>query len=483
MGVVPIRLEGESEPNRKPQPSSPTQQHIPVHVAKTTSKIGPVHLGKKGSEIGRFSSRISAEKNQPCDKLRDLEGRRACYSRNGRRESSGQIVVENGRRGSYGRIGLPTTRRGSYGRLANETGRRGSNGRIEIDTTGGRRGSKGRIGGNTENGRRGSYGRIVADAAGRRGSCGGRKGSLGDRRGSIGRKLVTGRRGSAGRCGDVKAEAALNRRGSGGGPRLLTPKGSRQALKTLQIKICVEGEPSEAEVKQPKKLDQEESQERKKENLSQDKTEKNADGGGGRWRGVDRGVARVRGGGELDLQPVRQPLKEPIKPTNRQNKQVEKDLSQQSLTSFSQFAQDALDVHNKYRRVHAAPPLQLDLKLCRHAQNYADKLASSCSFQHSGDPDYGENLYWAWSSDPNFKLQGGVAVDSWYDESLQSYDYDREPTDTESGHFTQLVWTGSRRLGVGIASTDAGRHIVVMKYDPPGNYVGQYTKHVNKPET
>jgi len=479
MGVVPIRLEGEPESNRKPQSTNPVQQHIPVQVAKTPAKIGPVLLGKKGSEIGRFSSRISAEKSQPSDKIKDSDGRRACFSRNGRRESSGQIVVDNGRRGSYGRIGLPTNRRGSYGRIGNETGRRGSNGRIEIDTTV-RRGSKGRIG-TTENGRRGSFGRIVADT-GRRGSCG-RKGSFGDinRRGSIGRKLVTGRRGSNGRCVDVKADAAANRRGSGVGPRLLTPKGSRQALKTLQIKICVEGESPEAEVKEEKTQDQPvERGAGVKEILAQDKTEKSVDGGG-RWRGVDRGVARVRGGGELDLQPVRQPLQQQSQPANRQNKQVEKDKSQQSLTSFSQFAQDALDVHNKYRRVHAAPPLQLDLKLCRHAQNYANKLASSCSFQHSGDPDYGENLYWAWSSDPNFKLQGGVAVDSWYDESLQSYDYEREPTDTESGHFTQLVWTGSRRLGVGIASTDAGRHIVVMKYDPPGNYVGQYTKHVNKP--
>jgi hypothetical protein len=50
-----------------------------------------------------------------------------------------------------------------------------------------------------------------------------------------------------------------------------------------------------------------------------------------------------------------------------------------------------------------------------------------------------------------------------------------------SGHFTQLVWDTTTRLGVGLAKSSTGRNIVVMKYDPPGNYVGQYTKHVHKP--
>ena len=51
------------------------------------------------------------------------------------------------------------------------------------------------------------------------------------------------------------------------------------------------------------------------------------------------------------------------------------------------------------------------------------------------------------------------------------------------GHFTQLVWDTTTRLGVGLAKSSTGRNIVVMKYDPPGNYVGQYTKHVHRPCT
>ena len=58
----------------------------------------------------------------------------------------------------------------------------------------------------------------------------------------------------------------------------------------------------------------------------------------------------------------------------------------------------------------------------------------------------------------------------------------REPRDTESGHFTQLVWDSSTQLGVGVTRSEStGKFYVVMKYWPPGNYIGKYTQHVKPP--
>ena len=52
----------------------------------------------------------------------------------------------------------------------------------------------------------------------------------------------------------------------------------------------------------------------------------------------------------------------------------------------------------------------------------------------------------------------------------------------QTGHFTQVVWKGSRRLGVGVGYADNGRKaIVVANYDPPGNYLGQFPQNVSPP--
>merc|ERR1712154_142852 len=63
--------------------------------------------------------------------------------------------------------------------------------------------------------------------------------------------------------------------------------------------------------------------------------------------------------------------------------------------------------------------------------------AKTDTFEHSGDEENGENLYWSWSSDPRWVVEGDEPVRSWYDE-CRGYNYSREPRDTESGHFTQL---------------------------------------------
>jgi hypothetical protein len=50
----------------------------------------------------------------------------------------------------------------------------------------------------------------------------------------------------------------------------------------------------------------------------------------------------------------------------------------------------------------------------------------------------------------------------------------------QTGHFTQVVWKGSKQLGVGIAFANNDRKaIVVANYYPPGNYLGQFPQHVS----
>ncbi len=49
------------------------------------------------------------------------------------------------------------------------------------------------------------------------------------------------------------------------------------------------------------------------------------------------------------------------------------------------------------------------------------------------------------------------------------------------GHFTQVVWRNSTKMGVARASNSSGWTYVVTNYSPPGNYVGQYDENVLPP--
>ncbi|XP_065157212.1 uncharacterized protein [Atheta coriaria] len=148
-------------------------------------------------------------------------------------------------------------------------------------------------------------------------------------------------------------------------------------------------------------------------------------------------------------------------------------------SSSGNFNRDCLNQHNMYRAKHGVPALQLDDQLCRYSQEWAEELARRGVMQHRSQNTYGENIFSAWSSDPNYTVEGGKAVDSWYDE-IQFYTFGQEPRDLKAGHFTQVVWRLSEKLGVGIAKKN-GHIYVVCNYSPPGNYVGNYTPNVPAP--
>lgn len=72
---------------------------------------------------------------------------------------------------------------------------------------------------------------------------------------------------------------------------------------------------------------------------------------------------------------------------------------------------------------------------------------------------------------------GFRTVQRWYEES-HSYDYDNPKFSNETGHFTQLVWGQSRKLGAGVARSKTGHFFVVANYDPAGNVKSFFHKNV-----
>jgi len=144
------------------------------------------------------------------------------------------------------------------------------------------------------------------------------------------------------------------------------------------------------------------------------------------------------------------------------------------------FEKQALEAHNAYRKRHGVKALKFSKKLTAYAQEWADKLAREDRFEHRQNNTYGENLYSSWSSNPKAKINGNTPVDSWYSE-VKKHDFTGEPRTTGSGHFTQVVWKGSKELGIAQAKSKSNKIIVVANYDPPGNFVGRYRENVAPP--
>ncbi|CAG5036512.1 unnamed protein product [Parnassius apollo] len=148
--------------------------------------------------------------------------------------------------------------------------------------------------------------------------------------------------------------------------------------------------------------------------------------------------------------------------------------------SGEKFEEEFLRAHNEYRRRHGVPPLELNKKLCKYAEEWAKKLAKNGQVEHRDQNEYGENIFYAWSSDPNFEVSGRDPVDKWYNE-INLHEFGREPNDLKSGHFSQVIWEDSKELGVGVAKSKGSQVYVVAYYFPPGNVLGSFSKKVKPP--
>jgi pathogenesis-related protein 1 len=133
------------------------------------------------------------------------------------------------------------------------------------------------------------------------------------------------------------------------------------------------------------------------------------------------------------------------------------------------------EAHNKFRRKTGSglPELVWDDEVAAYAQRWADHLKSTngCSMQHrrgsSREKSYGENLAWASGKE----LEPEDVVQMWYDE-IKYYNYASNSCSGVCGHYTQVIWRDSKKVGCGMAK--CGRSEVwVCNYDPPGNWVGR----------
>merc|ERR1712130_167465 len=163
---------------------------------------------------------------------------------------------------------------------------------------------------------------------------------------------------------------------------------------------------------------------------------------------------------------------------------------QQLLESFN-LSLKVVDHHNRLRSRVASgltrhPPaanmrqLEWDSELARVAQ----RLADQCNFAHDcsdcrrvGRFTVGQNLYQSFTTRADEKANWIGAIESWFNEiellpssSISSYSFS-----PSTGHFTQLAWASTDKIGCGVTQYPNGRfmaRLYVCNYGPSGNLIG-----------
>ena len=140
------------------------------------------------------------------------------------------------------------------------------------------------------------------------------------------------------------------------------------------------------------------------------------------------------------------------------------------------FRAEMLRTHNATRRAAGVAPLTWDEGLAAQAAAYARTLAATRRFAHSprvpGQPPQGENLWMGTASAYRYRDMTG----SWDDEGADFVpgrfpNVSRTGSWHDVGHYTQMIWAGTKRVGCGIASNGSDEYLV-CRYFPAGNVWG-----------
>jgi len=136
------------------------------------------------------------------------------------------------------------------------------------------------------------------------------------------------------------------------------------------------------------------------------------------------------------------------------------------------FEQRVLNMHNQERARTGAPQLVWDERLAQSAENWAYHLVRTDSFDHAPQHKEGENLWMgsagAYSTE---EMVGDWISERKYFKPGTFPNVSKTSKWSDVGHYTQLIWKGTRRIGCAKANGN-GMDYLVCRYDPPGNWIG-----------
>ncbi|KAI4743071.1 PR-1-like protein [Aureobasidium sp. EXF-12298] len=152
------------------------------------------------------------------------------------------------------------------------------------------------------------------------------------------------------------------------------------------------------------------------------------------------------------------------------------------------YQERVVDHHNVHRANHSAPALEWDSQLAATAA----KIAATCVYAHSMDVDggnYGQNI----AAGVEANNVSAVITELFYNGEVGYYTnlYGQANPDMTNfekwGHFSQLVWKGTTKVGCATQYCSGGLanvgqyvspHFTVCNYGAPGNYAGEYADNI-----
>lgn len=135
-----------------------------------------------------------------------------------------------------------------------------------------------------------------------------------------------------------------------------------------------------------------------------------------------------------------------------------------------------LDKHNEARIAYGVPALAWDEALEASARAYAQQLAATDTFEHDDQDDAdepeGENLYMGTRTAYSYAAMAKLWIDEQYDFKPGRFpEVVRAGHWSRVGHYTQIIWPTTQRVGCAMAS-NASDDYLVCRYFPAGNYFG-----------
>ncbi|KAG6034785.1 hypothetical protein E4U41_006357 [Claviceps citrina] len=176
--------------------------------------------------------------------------------------------------------------------------------------------------------------------------------------------------------------------------------------------------------------------------------------------------------------------------------QAPKKSSAPSTNNLGAYQKMVIDQHNLHRKNHT---ISQGLEYSDTLAQWAANTAKSCVFKHDmtqGSGNYGQNIASQGSTDlPDgieVKSIGEAITNQWYNSEVNNYNsFYGLPNPfgaiDDWGHFSQLVWKSTQKVGCATVKCPAGTifsmpsYYSVCNYEPAGNYEGEYAANVFPP--